>query len=229
MHIAKLAAVLVATTLTRAADNELPFHPPRTPTATSIAVPADQVMPLDERTRLMAMAKPDVAKLAVFTLLVAATVAHAGEGEPSFRAFKTSTLTSIVTAIDQTTRMVTLVNEDGELTIKADKRVKNLKQVKRGDVVTATVTESINARVLKPADAVLPRARQMGSNRNEASLLATIQGIDKSNRIITLRGPDGNAYPIQAADKRNVERLATGDNLEIRATQAMAIEVTSAR
>ena len=64
---------------------------------------------------------------AVLTIGVAsAYTAVADDQLPSFSASKTSTVTSTVKSVDQKTRMVTLVNQDGEVTFKADKRVKNL-------------------------------------------------------------------------------------------------------
>src|SRR5439155_2778530 len=96
-----------------------------------------------------------IARLAaVLAVLGAAMAVRADEGKPTFHAEKTSTVTSKVKAVDQKTRMMTLANDQGEVTFKADNRVKNLKQVKPGDVVTATLTESLDARVLKPGESV---------------------------------------------------------------------------
>ncbi|MFL5415936.1 MAG: hypothetical protein ACJ78Y_08070, partial [Myxococcales bacterium] len=105
--------------------------------------------------------------MAVLALLAVATGARADEKKsdqksaqkkaekPTFRAVKTSTVTAKVKSVDQKTRMVTLVNDDGEsTTFKADSRIKNLKQVKPGDVVSATLTETLTARVMNPSEAV---------------------------------------------------------------------------
>lgn len=159
--------------------------------------------------------------------------------KPTFHATKTSTVTSKVKAVDQKTRMVTLANDDGEVTFKADSRIKNLKQMKPGDEVTATLTESLSARVLNPGETVPMAsegsteaaaplgAKPAGYAAKEVYVVATIAAIDKDNMIITLKGPKGNAYPVKAKEKKNVDKLAVGDNIEIHATQAFAVEVTS--
>ena len=181
-----------------------------------------------------------IARLAaVLAVLGASAASRADEEKPSFHAVKTSTVTSKVKAVDQKTRMVTLVNNEGEVTFKADDRIKNLKQMKPGDLVTATMTESLSARVLKPGESV-PEASEgstlasaplgqkpAGYAAKEVYVVATIAAIDKENMIVTLKGPKGDAFPVKAREKKNVDKLAVGDNVEIHATQALAVEVTT--
>ncbi len=62
----------------------------------------------------------------------------------------TTTVTATVVKIDQKTRAVTLKAADGqEYSFVADEAVKNLAQVKKGDVVTATYTEALAYEVKK--------------------------------------------------------------------------------
>jgi hypothetical protein len=190
-----------------------------------------------------------IARLGALFVLAFSVAALAGEkksadkkasDKPTFHASKTEQVTSKVKAVDQKTRMVTLVNDKGEeVTFKADQRVKNLPQLKAGDLVTATVSESIDARVLKPGEAI-PQASEgssMGSApqgakpaayaAKEALIVATVVAIDKENMVVTLKGPQGNTWPVKAREKKNVEKLAVGDNIEIRATKALVVEVTA--
>jgi TusA-related sulfurtransferase len=181
-----------------------------------------------------------IARLAaVLAMLGASAAVRAADEKPTFHAVKTSTVTSKVKSVDQKTRMVTLVSDEGEVTFKADSRIKNLKQLKPGDVVTATMTESLSARVLKPGESVPtasegstlatapPGQKPAAYAAKEAYVVATVAAIDKDNMIVTLKGPKGDAFPVKAREKKNVEKLAVGDNIEIHATQAMAIEVTT--
>ena len=187
-----------------------------------------------------------LARLALALAFLGLTAARAeekkaaGGDKPSFHATKSSTVTSKVKSVDQKTRMVTLVNDQGEtVTFKADPKIKNLKQMKAGDVVTATLTETLTARVLKPGESVPVAsegsttataplgAKPAGYTAKEVYVVATIAAIDKDNMIVTLKGPQGNTYPVKAREKKNVEKLAVGDNIEIHATQALAIEVTT--
>ena len=176
---------------------------------------------------------------AVLTIGVAsAYTAVADDQLPSFSASKTSTVTSTVKSVDQKTRMVTLVNQDGEVTFKADKRVKNLKQVHPGDILTATVTESLSARVLKPGEAIPVAsegsttasaplgAKPAGYTATEVLVVATITAIDKNKMVVTLTGPKGNAFPVQVKNKDNLNKVKVGDTIEIHATETMAIAVT---
>jgi Cu/Ag efflux protein CusF len=183
-----------------------------------------------------------IARIATLVaVLCAAAATRADDEKPSFAAVKTSTVTSRVKSVDQKTRMVTLVNDDGEVTFKADNRVKNLAQVKPGDIVTAVLTESLTARVLKPGESIPVAAegssvataplgqKPAGYEAREAIVVATIAAIDKKNMIVTLKGPKGNTYPVKAKDPKNVDKLAVGDNVEIHAKRALAIEVSSPR
>src|SRR5689334_12659130 len=59
-----------------------------------------------------------------------------------------------VTAINQKTREVTLRVHDGsETTFHVDESVKNLPQVRKGDLVTATYYRAVAARIRKPGEA----------------------------------------------------------------------------
>ena len=93
--------------------------------------------------------------------------------------------------------------------------------------------------VLKPGEAV-PMATEgssmataplgqkpAGYAAKEVYVVATVAAIDKDNMIVTLKGPKGNAYPVKAREKKNVEKLAVGDNVEIHAIKALAIEVST--
>jgi hypothetical protein len=178
--------------------------------------------------------------LAAVLVLAFAGLARADEQKPTFHASRTETVTAKVKAVDQKKRMVTLVNDAGEeIKFKADERIKNLKQVKKGDVLTATLNESIDARILKPGET--PRIASEGSTMatapqgskpsayaaKEHYVTATIAAIDKENMVVTLKGPDGNTFPVKARKKENVDKLAVGDNVEIHTTQAVAVEVTT--
>src|SRR5687768_7023595 len=60
-------------------------------------------------------------------------------------------IAATVEEIDQDTRMVTLRGSDGEtVSFRAGDSVRNLAQVKKGDLVTASYYESIAVRLRKP-------------------------------------------------------------------------------
>ncbi len=62
---------------------------------------------------------------------------------------------------------------------------------------------------------------------SEVLVVATISAIDKSKMVVTLMGPKGNAFPVQVKNKDNLDKIKVGDNVEIHATETMAIAVTA--
>ena len=150
----------------------------------------------------------------------------------------TVSATAIVKAIDLKTRRVTLQRADGS-TVKfvAGDEVRNLPQVKVGDEVTVTYYDSLAFEVKKPGDAVpgasvaeeIGRAKA-GEKPGAASarvttVTATIAGIDKTAKTVTLRTPDGEMTTIKARNPDNLNRVAVGDLVEITYTEALAISV----
>src|SRR6185503_15067161 len=95
-----------------------------------------------------------IASLIAVLALSTAAVAK-GDKKPSIDVSHEITFTSTVKSVDQKTRKVVLTGSAGEeVTFTADKRIKNLAQLKVGDQVTATMVESLKARVLKPDEKV---------------------------------------------------------------------------
>ena len=177
-----------------------------------------------------------IASLALLSLLLAAGETKKA-AKPTFHAEKTSTVTATVKSVDPKTRMVTLSNENGDVTFKAADAVKNLAHMKPGDVVTATMTETISARVLEKGESVPYQAERSSSasapvgqkpagwTEKQIYVVATIAAIDKANMIVTLKAPTGESYPVKARKKENLARLAVGDDIAISATKALAIQV----
>jgi Cu/Ag efflux protein CusF len=146
--------------------------------------------------------------------------------------------TAKVKAINHKTRMVTLQRDDGStITFRASKEVRNLGQVKVGDVVNVSYYESLAYEVKKPGDATpgasvaegLQRApagaMPGGSAARVTTITATIEAIDKAAGTITLRGPGGKEKTIKARDPRNLDRVSVGDLVQISYTEAIGISV----
>src|SRR5690242_10157244 len=63
---------------------------------------------------------------------------------PSYRDSRTTTATATVTAVDASTRMVTVKGQDGApITFQASDQVRNFDQIRVGDLVRVEYTESI--------------------------------------------------------------------------------------
>jgi hypothetical protein len=153
------------------------------------------------------------------------------------------TAQATVTAVDLASRHVTLQRADGaKMTILAGENVRNLPQVKVGDVVTVAYQESIAWEVKKPGEVATPpgsvdvvagagRAKEGEKPAAGAGaamrLTATIVAIDRDTMHVTLKGPDGSLVTFKAVDPAKVARVSVGDMVEIVYTEALAISVTT--
>jgi hypothetical protein len=151
------------------------------------------------------------------------------------------TVTAKVKKIDMKTRHVTLEGQDGKtFTITAGDEVRNLAQVKAGDLVSATYYESLAYEVKKPGDAVpgvvvgeaggraKPGEKPGAVGARATTVTTTITGIDKKAQTVDLTGPDGDVVTVKARNPANLDKVKVGDLVEITYTEAMAISVQPA-
>jgi Cu/Ag efflux protein CusF len=54
---------------------------------------------------------------------------------------------------------------------------------------------------------------------------ATIEGIDKANSKVTLKGPEGNTETFKVRDPKKLDVVSVGDQVQITFTRALAISV----
>jgi len=148
--------------------------------------------------------------------------------------------TAIVTAIDQKTREVTLQKEDGtEVTFVASEDVKNLAQVKKGDVLRVVYGEALAYEVRKggttvaPVTAVAGGAAELGqmpagalARQTTATVLIT--AIDPKVPSVTFQGPAGNTRTIKVLHPEKLVGVSVGDTVELTYTEAVAIKVEAA-
>jgi hypothetical protein len=150
--------------------------------------------------------------------------------------------TATVTALDQKTRMITLKTADGkELTTEVSPEVKNLKQVKVGDVLNITYTAAIAFRI-NPKEAAVtgaataittakPGEKPAATAGNQVTVSATVQAIDLKANTVTFKGPKGNVRTLAVEDPDNQQRLKTlkvGDIVEFTYTEALTVKVEEA-
>lgn len=150
----------------------------------------------------------------------------------------TVTGTATVVAINQKTRHVTLKGADGKkLTIVAGPEVRNLAQVKKGDVVRITYHESIAYQVQKAGKAkpgvttstdvsrAAPGEKPGASVTDTVTVRMTIAAIDKAASEVTLRGPHGRANVVKVKDPSKLDAVQVGDVVDITYTEALAVAV----
>ena len=153
---------------------------------------------------------------------------------------ETTTVTAKVTKIDQKTRKVTIKTDDGkEYSFIAGDNVKNLAQVKKGDVITAVYTEAIAYQVRKhnkqtgvevtDAVAAAPAgAKPAGAVVQQTTVAVTITAIDSTIPTVTFKGPQGNTKTIKVKDPQKLVGVKVGDVVDITYTEALAVKVDAA-
>ena len=144
-----------------------------------------------------------------------------------------------MTKIDHQTREVTLKADDGqEYSFVAGDAVKNLAQVKKGDVVTATYTEAVAYEVKKggKADAaatVAGGAAPLGAKPAAAvggkvTVTVAIAAIDTKVPSVTFKGPGGDTRTVKVKDPAKLKGVSVGDTVELTYVEALAIKVEKA-
>jgi hypothetical protein len=158
----------------------------------------------------------------------------AGPGSAS----RAVTVTATVEHVDVEKREVTLRNADGELKrIRVGDEVRNLPQVRKGDVVTATYYESV-ALALRDATGQKPSvsvsegveraplgAKPSGAVVQETTLTAKVIALDRKKQTVTLEGPQGGQVTLKVEDPTRLDNVAVGKLVEAVYREAVVISV----
>jgi len=165
------------------------------------------------------------------------TMAAAQKGVPGGIKVQTYRFTATVTGIDAATRKVTLVTPNGKkTTYTAGPEVINFDQIRMGDQLKVTAVEEVVAYMRKngepPSDgeaalvALAPKgAKPGGLFANTVEMTAQVKSIDPKKRKATLQFPDGTTKTIKVRDDVDLTKAAVGEDVVIRATEALAISV----
>jgi hypothetical protein len=151
----------------------------------------------------------------------------------------TQTVTATVLSVDQKTREVTVKLENGQThSFIAGDHVKNLAQVKKGDIITAVYTEAIayevkqhgstGAKTTTAVAAAQPGAKPAGAVAQQTTVTVLITAIDPVAPTVTFMGPKGNTETIKVRDPKNLVGVKVGDKVDITYTEALAVTVDEA-
>lgn len=148
--------------------------------------------------------------------------------------------TAIVEKIDLSKRKVSLLFEDGKKkTLRVDKSVRNLGQVKVGDHLTLTYAEEMVMLVGKTKEAagaenaglvsLAPKGSKPGSVMAETTdLTAKVLSVDPQKRHVILEEPDGKKKTLKLSKKvSNVDQLKPGETVDMVVSEELVIDVTS--
>jgi hypothetical protein len=159
-------------------------------------------------------------------------------GKNSMERVETVTMEAKVVSVDQKNRQVTLLDHDGKKrTITVGPEVKNLPQVRKGDMVTVAYRRSVLARLRKKGSAkpdaaagqelytAQPGEMPAAVGASVIHIVATVTDIDKAKSEVTLKGPKGRSAVVAVKDPTVLDRVKKGDLVEIDYTEAVAIAV----
>jgi hypothetical protein len=149
-----------------------------------------------------------------------------------------TTITATVESVDLDKREVTLKGPLGNtVTVKADKSVKRLDEIKAGDTVRATYYQSVVAALREPTaeEKANPLVVEEGAARTpeteapgagvalRVKAVATIESIDRSAQTITVKGPRGKTVTAKVQNPENLEKMEVGKTIVIAYTEALAL------
>ncbi len=146
-----------------------------------------------------------------------------------------------VVKVDLAAREVELKDEAGKaFTISVGEKVKNLDQLRPGDVVVASLTESIAYEVKAPGkgkpgesvvssgDAGKPGQKPEGTAKTVTTKAVTVTAIDEKKPSITFRDAKGATKTLVVKEPSRLVGVKVGDVVEVTYTESLAYSVERA-
>lgn len=146
---------------------------------------------------------------------------------------------AIVEAVNKETRELKLIDATGKrFTIVADEMVRNFDQIEPRDRIVMEYLESV-AILVVPAGApelgdaaaveLAPLGSKPGISGVETILVkATVESLNLTDRIATVRYEDGSMRTVKVADDVPLDLVKVGDEVRFRITKAVAVSVRRA-
>lgn len=195
---------------------------------------------LMRRRRLRAVAPLLV--IASFGLLTAPAPANAETKEVEIPGkVVTSTVVSmaIVEAVNKDTRELKLIDANGKrYTVKASDLVRNFDQIEPRDRIIMEYLESVAVFVVPEGSPELPDAiavevaplgAKPGLKAADTFMVkASIESLNVTDRIAILRTESGQVRTVKVADDVPLDKVKVGDEVRLRITQALAVNVRKA-
>lgn len=177
--------------------------------------------------------------VAMTAALATATESVAMQEQKPLQRSESVTVKATVESIDKPNRTVTLKGPEGNLVaLQVDPSVKRFDELKVGDVVTATYTESIAVKVRKPgepdpdinSETVTSHkgVKPGGTVKREQTITVTVEDIDRTAPSVTVKGPEGHVMTFRVRDPKRLEELKVGDKVDITFTQALLLKADPA-
>lgn len=144
-------------------------------------------------------------------------------------------VTALVTAVDQKNRIVTLKGPEGnEFSVLADASVKNLPQVKVGDLLGVEYFEAVAidfkkgdgirmATVIDTSDTAKKGQKPGAAAFTRVNTVSNIWAVNPGKGTVLVRGPYGHFVEVKLKDPKLLEGVKVGDQMQVVFTQAVAI------
>ena len=177
----------------------------------------------------------------VWVSLLATVVAGCASAPESVEITETEEIAAIVTAVDQSQRLVTVRGPQGNaVTLEAGPEVRNLAQVQIGDTVrviyeqayvaTLTDAEEVSPSVPLAVGAIRaePGERPGAAVGSIVTMSVKIESVGPDGLTVTFSGPDGRLtaiYVLREESQAFVRSLRPGDIVELTFAEALAITV----
>ncbi len=170
-------------------------------------------------------------------LVLGVTAGNAQEGK-GVTIGGTQVVTADVVAVEHANRVVSFRGPEGNVVaVKVGKEAHNFDQIQVGDKVRVEYYESVALSLGEPGQKPEASSSQMtarapkgamsaGVEVNTIDVSATVQDIDRKNRTVTLKRPDGRLVKTKV-DKsvKAFDTLKVGDTVNAQYTQAVAVSV----
>jgi hypothetical protein len=149
--------------------------------------------------------------------------------------------TATIQAIDSTERLITLRDETGqEDTYSIGPEVKRFDELKVGDKVRMTYYESLVFQVRKPGDTAATSITDSAVNRAKTPLpsgsvavqdkmTVTVKAIEPTVPSIAVTTPDGRTVTRKVENKKHLDGLKPGDQIDITYTRALLASIERAK
>ena len=178
--------------------------------------------------------------VALLAALPVVTSAAANQAPPPVTKQNQVTVTATIKAIDPATRSVTLRAENGdEDTFTVGPDVTRFDQLKAGDTIKATYYESLVFQVRKPGTPAPTSGTGLAGGRlkdapggaigMEQTTTVTVKAVDVNVPSITVTTADGRTLTRKIAEKKNLEGVKAGDQIDITYTQAVVVSAEAAK
>jgi len=170
---------------------------------------------------------------AVLSVLVFVVTATAQQRTP-LSVTGSITVRATIEAIDKDNRIVTLKGPQGNLLkVKADESVKRFDELKVGDVISATYSESIAVHIRKPGEPapdkqriiVRPQSTPGAKVEDVQTVTVTVQAIDRSAPSVTVKDETGAVNTYKVSDASRLDGVNVGDKVDIYYTVAILLKV----